>query len=745
MTKRKRGRPSQSKRKRSKMAENDDDIPDLVNLSETSTSEEENTDDEFSDEDDSFLHGVCGEPPVGADIDSRVCLIGKYMVKEFLPEVGDEKQLYTGEITAYDQLSHKFTVVYHSDGVQQQFSRAETQKMHNEFESWYAKVSRKGQRFTRRQALPVVVGAYNKERMLRRAKVANPTDLTHDSDEETPDAAKVRRDVERGVTISKMKVVKLREELRELHLNFSGPKCELQTRLCKHYNCTLPAKSQQVKGKHAAKWTPTQIPVTRTAFEDTKFNEESLQQNLPGFKDGVMPEPWQCHSFFFTSEMWEQGTAQANLYPKTLAAQTARPPWTPKNCKWPPAWTSRAKVYDVKTYQHMTMLLHALGLKHCSGNVVRKMFGNDPLYKEQWLKQQCTRLDFEAFLRQLHFEDAVDPHGKRYSHSINFRPNGVPKVGLFAERYRCRCVLFRPERDMSFDEATAKYGGRMTHLKHLQSKYKPYDGIRIYSLNGSKSGYTQNFRVDLRDGTTTATMLRGCVEPFYNKGYNIWGDNAFVSVEMLKHLREHNTNFAGTSRTTFGFPKTLTAQEDLLDMGEWKWLMADPGLLAAYWCDVGYVKLMSNFHTPAQGQVLRRVKGQADRQERGAPMVGEEYNDKMGGTDKKDFMRGLYTVFRRSKKWWKSLYYWVLDAAMYNAFVLHRWCFNFFNPRKKYKLRYSEFIRAVIDHFLLDEEKPCFTPRPRCAVRRTHRGVPMLPLEDGSPNNDTTPKEGMFT
>eukprot|EP01051_Picozoa_sp_SAG22_P041013 SAG22_NODE_22441_length_198_cov_75.555556_1_plen_40_part_01 len=32
---------------------------------------------------------------------------------------------------------------------------------------------------------------------------------------------------------------------------------------------------------------------------------------------------------------------------------------------------------------------------------------------------------------------------------------------------------------------TAKYNGRMTVLKHLQSKYKPYDGIRVYALNGS--------------------------------------------------------------------------------------------------------------------------------------------------------------------------------------------------------------------------------------------------------------------
>lgn len=58
------------------------------------------------------------------------------------------------------------------------------------------------------------------------------------------------------------------------------------------------------------------------------------------------------------------------------------------------------------------------------------MFGNDELYSESWLKKLCPLLRLESFSRQLHFEDASDPFGQKYSHYINFRPNGVPKVGL---------------------------------------------------------------------------------------------------------------------------------------------------------------------------------------------------------------------------------------------------------------------------------------------------------------------------
>ena len=149
-------------------------------------------------------------------MDKCACLIGKYIVKEFLPSVGNEVQLFTAEVISYDQALKKFAVKYHADDVIQIFSPADTQKMHEEFESWYAKVSKGGQRFTREQALPVVVGAYNKEKLMQQARAANPMDLTKSDDESDEDGdanAKMRRQIERGVAISKMKVQQLRDEL----------------------------------------------------------------------------------------------------------------------------------------------------------------------------------------------------------------------------------------------------------------------------------------------------------------------------------------------------------------------------------------------------------------------------------------------------------------------------------------------------------------------------------------------------
>ena len=367
--------------------------------------------------------------------------------------------------------------------------------------------------------------------------------------------------------------VMLQEELQKHALNDSGNKLELQQRLADFFKVNLPTEDDVDKGKkggkHSADWGSRILKTESWPFTDAGFNHESLCNHLAGFPARI-PTPVECHQFFFTEDMWKLGLNEFNQYPRHIHAQQVRPPWVPSNQPWPPKWCENPLRFNMEEYKHHTMLLHMLGLKRCGDHSVRSMFSKDRVLSEHWLKDLTSRIKFEGFLRQLHFEDAGDPTGTKWEHSQNYRPNGVPKVGLLMEYFRRRCVLFHPEKDLSFDGATAKYGGRMTNLKHLhlQSKYKPYDDIRIYSLNGSKTGYTQNFRVDLRDGTSVETMFRGVLQPFEGHGYTVWGDNAFTSVAMLKHTKEKKINFADTTHTTFGFPAHLIDTD--LPMGEWK-------------------------------------------------------------------------------------------------------------------------------------------------------------------------------
>ena len=98
----------------------------------------------------------------------------------------------------------------------------------------------------------------------------------------------------------------------------------------------------------------------------------------------------------------------------------------------------------------------------------------------------------------------------------------------------------------------------------------------------------------------------------------------------------------------------------------------------------------------------------------------------MGGTDLFDFMRGLYTTLRSSKKWWKTLYHWILDTSMYNAYVLHKWLYQKFSPGEKYKMDYADFVESVALHFLASKptSDPYHTPMKRLRTNPTDETGP---------------------
>ena len=73
-------------------------------------------------------------------------------------------------------------------------------------------------------------------------------------------------------------------------------------------------------------------------------------------------------------------------------------------------------------------------------------------------------------------------------------------------------------------------------------------------------------------------------------GIDVYADNLFVTVDMLRWCRERKINLAGTTRRGRGYPTELTAEG--LQIGEFDWRMTTDGLLAVGWRDTGFTKAM---------------------------------------------------------------------------------------------------------------------------------------------------------
>lgn len=48
-----------------------------------------------------------------------------------------------------------------------------------------------------------------------------------------------------------------------------------------------------------------------------------------------------------------------------------------------------------------------------------------------------------------------------------------------------------------------------------------------------------------------------------------------------------------------------------------------------------------------------------------------DYNERMGGVDAADHYISSYMFVRKSKKWWRKMFFWLLEGSVVNSFLLY--------------------------------------------------------------------------
>jgi len=95
------------------------------------------------------------------------------------------------------------------------------------------------------------------------------------------------------------------------------------------------------------------------------------------------------------------------------------------------------------------------------------------------------------------------------------------------------------------------------------------------------------------------------------------------------------------------------------------------------WKDKRPVLVLSTYHR-AQVETLTRKKTGGGDEEIQKLVVIMDYTAKMGGVDRADHYCASYNFNRKSKKWWQMFFFWILEVAIVNSFIL----FNLVRVRK---------------------------------------------------------------
>lgn len=133
-----------------------------------------------------------------------------------------------------------------------------------------------------------------------------------------------------------------------------------------------------------------------------------------------------------------------------------------------------------------------------------------------------------------------------------------------------------------------------------------------------------------------------------------------------------------------GLPSSIKAP---VKKGERKAVQLDGTMLVIKWADKRLVSMLTTIHKDDVVAVERRSR-QSDtgREVVQKPKASVEYNKYMGGVDRADQFLSYYRFSHRTVKWWRRAFFFLLDMAVVNSYVLY----TFNNPNSKARLSHEQ-------------------------------------------------------
>lgn len=147
-------------------------------------------------------------------------------------------------------------------------------------------------------------------------------------------------------------------------------------------------------------------------------------------------------------------------------------------------------------------------------------------------------------------------------------------------------------------------------------------------------------------------------------------DNFFNSATLQLHLQKDEIYSCGTARKDRKFFPKDFAEDKTMKRGDMDWKVSQTGIIALKWRDNKSVHFLSNFHNPADVDVISRKQKDGSSIEFPCIKLVKDYNRHMGYVDKSDMLKSCYEINRKSKKWWHRIFWHFIDLTVVNAHIM---------------------------------------------------------------------------
>ena len=394
-----------------------------------------------------------------------------------------------------------------------------------------------------------------------------------------------------------------------------------------------------------------------------------------GLTNEVFCDPLALFDRFITEDMLKIACAQTNLYYHQWATTVAlansphQRPWTNLTVNELKTWIGILINNSLHPYPTMPLYWSA-----------------DPLFGVDKVKKAMSLVRFEQIKRFFHLADSS--HEPRRG-TNDFDPLYKVRPWLSALLSNSQ-EMFKPGQNVSIDEMDVSFKGRSAYKSRIKFK-RAGDGFLNYALCDPECGYTWAFyfqfdtRIPQEPGLSkTFNAVYQLMGQLPGDGHHVFVDNLYSSCNLAEKLLEKKHMYTCTARSDripeIVKQKTLHGQAAEQARGTVKWA-ARRNVVALTCYDNKPVPMITTGHHTMEDVTFTRRRVRIDAAN-GLPHTAmveltrlnviHDYNCHMDGVDVADQLRGYYSCWLKSMKWWHAILFWMLDTAMCNAYIMHK-------------------------------------------------------------------------
>ena len=310
-----------------------------------------------------------------------------------------------------------------------------------------------------------------------------------------------------------------------------------------------------------------------------------------------------------------------------------------------------------------------LGLVLLTGLIDKKRglasyWSKEELIATPFFNKCMSRNRFQLLTAFLHFNDNEKMPENCDDKLYKIRP----MYSLMVSRWR---ELYSLGEHIAIDEGMLQWRGRLSFKVYMKNKPVKY-GIKSYILADSKTHYCWNLDLFHRVKKTLKETVQGLLtQKCLHLWHTLYMDNFYNSVDLSETLLAQGVHTVGTLRNNRGKPSTIRnpqrmQRHDVIAMDNGK-------VMVLAWKDKRIVKAISTKHDGSVLPITRRKKGgHRAIEEVMKPASIVDYNQHMSGVDHLDQMIAYYPCTRKSLKWSKKVFYYLMEISVHNSFILYK-------------------------------------------------------------------------